>query len=267
MCSADGTCVDGKDSPEAGPAIDVGDAIHVVGSYDKLVSVLTTAGTRSHAIENKYYTATVPVRTYECLDCVPDQLTGALVVVLERATARSSFNSFSTWWEARKADDVAEHDVDVPLIVVWGMGSVEGLESIQHVGDEGQLRGLFEWSVEEGFELVCVEEGAEREWKATARADTMEAAGLDRILEALQHCRWTMAEMNDSVVSSVTAADSDQTGEGIENPEESAPSWRGMNEDVLRAFERLAACGSDSEDEEGELAFDKLAALLRRTKP
>ena len=185
----------------------------------------------THQVDNKYYAASVPVRAYDRVDRVPEGASGALLLVLEghARAALEYFQAFSSHWEAA----APERAFDVPLIVAWGVR-----------GDD--LDGVFGWSVDKGFELVHVEEEEEGESKSEGE----EAAGWRRVEEALEASMWSMAELKDR-------GDQDSVAE--------PPYWRGMRDDVFRAFERLACDESDSEEDSTE-AFEDLVALLRRER-
>ena len=207
----------------------------------------------THQIDNKYYAASVPVRAYDRVDRVPEGASGALLLVLEghARAALEYFQAFSSHWEAA----APERAFDVPLIVAWGVR-----------GDD--LDGVFGWSVDKGFELVHVEEeeegGSKSEgeeaagWrrveealeKSVSSSEGEEAAGWRRVEEALEASMWSMAESKDR-------GDQDSVAE--------PPYWRGMRDDVFRAFERLACDESDSEEDSTE-AFEDLVALLRRER-
>ena len=210
-------------------------------------------------IDNKYYRAAVPIRTYERLRDVPECISGALVLVLmaERGRgtgdvagstgASDAFDEFAAWWAARERE---RDEVEVPLILAWGVGSDERGEA----REGGTRRGVIEWCVEQGFELVhCPDEDGEAATGTGTGTEvaTRETSGVERVREALQHCRWSMAEMKVVGSDQVLCADDDE------------PNWKRMNDDVLGAFSRLAACGSDSDDD-AEETFAALATMLRR---
>ncbi len=247
----------------------VEEAIHVVGGAGVLGGFVTTL-TRQAAkgdsfvlrIDNKYYRAAVPIRTYERLRDVPECISGALVLVLmaergrgtgdvaDSSGASDAFDEFASWWAAREQDEV-----EVPLILAWGFGSDERGEE----REGGTMRGVFEWCVEQGFELVhCPDEDGEAATGTGTGTEvaTRETSGVERVREALQHCRWSMAEMK--VVPARTGLGSDQASCADDNE----PNWKRMNDDVLGAFSRLAACGSDSDDD-AEETFAALASMLR----
>jgi hypothetical protein len=118
--------------------------------------------------------------------------------------------------------------------------------------------------VDEGFELVCVDP-ADAGRTSASGPDTLEKQGLARVHEALQHCRWSMAEMKEldrGAGSQASHAGHHDTAGG--SGSEDGPMWRGMNDEVLRAFEELAACGSDEEGDGSEEAFERLATVIRR---
>lgn len=247
----------------------VEEAIHVVGGagvLGRLVSTLTRQAAKAGdssvlRIDNKYYRAAVPIRTYERLSDVPECISGALVLVLmaergrgtgdvaDSTGASDAFDEFAAWWAARERE---RDEVEVPLILAWGVGSDERGEE----REGGTMRGVFEWCVEQGFELVyCPDEDGEA-GRGTEVA-TRETSGVQRVREALQHCRWSMAEMK--VVPARTGVGSDQ----VLCADDDEPNWKRMNDDVLGAFSRLAACGSDSDDD-AEETFAALATMLRR---
>lgn len=217
---------------------DTREAIHLVGSPGSpgLQAILARLAPGSsdpagptHIIDNKYYAARVPVRAYGGVERVPEGASGALILVLEGHAALEYFQAFSSHWESA----APERAFDVPLIVAWGVR-----------GDD--LDGVFGWSVDKGFELVHVEE----EPSSEGEEDGREAVGWRRVEEALMSSMWSMAEMKDR---------GDQ--ESVTEP----PNWRGMRDDVFRAFERLACDESDSEEDSTEV-FENLVALLRRER-
>ena len=218
-----------------GCLVDAREAIHVVGRPGSpgvraiLARLAPPGSSATHQVDNKY-AASVPVRAYDRVDRVPEGASGALLLVLEghARAALEYFQAFSSHWEAA----APERAFDVPLIVAWGVR-----------GDD--LDGVFGWSVDKGFELVHVEEE-----EGESKSEGEEAAGWRRVEEALEASTWSMAEMKDR-------GDQDSVAE--------PPYWRGMRDDVFRAFERLACDESDSEEDSTE-AFEDLVALLRRER-
>jgi hypothetical protein len=227
-------CQSSADS--VGCLVDAREAIHVVGRPGSpgvraiLARLAPPGSSATHQVDNKY-AASVPVRAYDRVDRVPEGASGALLLVLEghARAALEYFQAFSSHWEAA----APERAFDVPLIVAWCVR-----------GDD--LDGVFGWSVDKGFELVHVEE----EDKAKSKSEGEEAAGWRRVEEALEASMWSMAELKDR-------GDQDSVAE--------PPYWRGMRDDVFRAFERLACDESDSEEDSTE-AFEDLVALLRRER-
>ena len=280
MCSADGP----------GGTEHTREAIHVVSAGGHPVAAFTRslAPTGTLRIDNKYYRASVPLRAYDSLDSVPAFISGALVVVMvvEKGVL-GAFEEVTSWWAARKAD--GDHEVDVPLIVAWGVGEDE---------QGGAMDDVFAWSVDEGFELVhCPADSPDSgtghpasgtmATSSMAARETRETSGMERVIEALQNCRWSMAQVKETTESTEMAGMAGCMGMGVDGPlglgvrpdrfargsearddlagDDIEPNWQRMNEDVLRAFARLAACGSDSEgDSEGEEMFSKLASMLRK---
>ncbi len=246
---------------EAIHVVGCGRAIHVVGHVAATLSQDHQRADTLVALDNRYYRAVVPLRTYAGLASVPECISGALVLVMaaedERATdkagelsgVKEAFDELASWWAARKQDEI-----EVPLVVAWGVGSEDEGEEV----GGGMMKDVFAWCVEEGFELVYCPDG-DGKTDLLATESTRETSGVERVREALHHHRWSMAEMK---------AVPSRSGLGISSDEEATadggePNWSRMNNDVLRAFSRLAACGSDSDDG-AEETFAALASMLRR---
>jgi hypothetical protein len=237
----------------------VEEAIHVVGGGRVIGEFVTGLDANPTGdtldVDNKYYRASIPLRRYACLADVPECISGALVLVLvaedgpgtgnvgEASGMKDAFDGFTSWWAARDGDEV-----EVRLIAAWGVGSEEE-------GEGGMGNEVFAWCGEEGFELVYCPDKDGDVGLATEEL-ARETSGVDRVREALQHYRWSMAEMK--AVPSRSGLGSDEAF-----PDDDEPSWKRMNDDVLGAFSRLAACGSDSDDD-AEETFAALASMLRR---
>jgi hypothetical protein len=103
----------------------------------------------THSIDNRYYSAEVPVRAYDVSeaglgDALPLPLRGALVLVLEGVGARSFFESIVEWWGCADGPGGDDSGPSIPLVVSWELES----------GLEPGLRGeAFDWCVDHGFEI------------------------------------------------------------------------------------------------------------------
>ena len=134
-------------------------------------------------IDNKYYSASVPIRFDSDVEGM-SQGVEALVVVIEADSKDFLFDRFAPWWEDTLA---LQHDASVEISLVFCRD--------MHMGEKEHAPFLMQardWCVDQGFELI---EGQRYDEDGIADCET----GVVRLEDALQAHVWPGAVMKSRV--------------------------------------------------------------------
>lgn len=126
-------------------------------------------------IDNKYYTADIPVRLCSDLPAVERQACCPAVVFVFDRLNLSFFEEIVGWWERYDG----RHEIDIPLLMAWDVDQEE---------DAAFMSRALEWCADHGFELI------EPLTDADNGAQNRET-GVPRLQDALQAYMWPHAVM------------------------------------------------------------------------
>ncbi|XP_065912047.1 alpha- and gamma-adaptin-binding protein p34-like [Dysidea avara] len=191
-------------------------------------------GVTCYNVDNKYYTATIHLH---CEHIPPEGAEAILLII--NIGQENSFDEAKKKWSQLQTSSSAE----ILILVSYGELST-GIEPSEHpVYQAAQV-----WCVEQGFELVWWQQGAQGSSQQGSLLD--EQTGVDRIKEALQAHTW----------SNMTMKNSQETSHNSRKDKKSEdPKSREIINDMLGEPPR------DDEDKFGEL-FDKFMSMKETAK-